>query len=472
MNDLKAGLASVAIVALGAALSACSSDGGGGSASGGSGGVGGSLGGAAGAGGSAGNGGTSGAAGAAGAGGNDGVLDPGVISKPSPGTAESESSVALAPDGRVAVAWINFTSAPGIGYAVSPDGGATFLAPVAIAPGASRISADPSLAVDAQGGLRLVWLEGKCTSSNDCTDGHVFVAAAPAGSTSFGAPVDASDADPSAFYDKPWIASMAQGGLIVSYARIIGTDRAIVVSRSTDGQSWTQSTVVAAPSGGLVGVPHLCVDPASSRVWVVYVDGASPTYTSIRWSDDGGATWPDQNTSQVGLTQEGSQVQSYDAKCVGRGDDVWVLYSLSSEVATSAKLGKFERVRLAHSPDRGATFDPPLDVNDTAAAKYYLRPEIALEASGALDIGYYAGNQDDDANGSFRWARRPAQSTSFGPSEVVHAPMLFTGDRSSTAWIGDYSGFTLSNGHLYVSYCDNSGGSAHTGFWRSATLAP
>ena len=378
---------------------------------------------------------------------------------------ESETHLAVAPDGRVLVAWIGLGPKFGTGYAFSPDRGATFAPPELMAGNLG----DPIVASGSDSSLYIGYLDGTC-NGGACTNGHVYVRKAPPGSSAFGAAVDISEGNPAHFYDKPWLMRTGAGGLVAIFAQREGNYPtnldAIVAARSTDGVAWTRSMVVPIqPMGTLAGIPHACASRSGARVWTVFVDSSSAIGGTLRWSDDGGATWLTTNRGQTfSLPSETAEVQSYDYRCAGEGNDVWVMYGLGAGLGTEDAISPLRAIVVAHSGDAGKTFDRRTTIELTGAL--YLRPELVVEAGGALDIMMYRGAKADDAMGRVERLRSTDGGKTFGAPIVELDPMLFDPSRSTPTWIGDYSGLVADGTDLLMSYVTNASGHAHVAFTK------
>jgi hypothetical protein len=379
---------------------------------------------------------------------------------------DSETSVAAASNGFVAAAWIAVESSglSNIGYAISMDGGATFGGPQMIMSPDGRISSDPVLTADAAGDFFLTWVGYRPGMNGMTTDMHIYVAEAAAGSTTFAAPVEASDPTDTASYDKPWILALPGGGLVVTYERDAPPDDfGLVAARSPDGATWQQAFVAESPMGD--DFRNLAAK-GGSRVWVTYVsDSTFGVSIELVHSDDGGATWSAE--TEVSLPSE--QVAFEDPNCVAQGNDVWVSYGLTQgpQDMTTQNTDKLDAIRVAHTSD-GVTIDYRVNAEDTKAGKLFLLPQMAIEDSGALDVTFYAGQMDQDPAGSFRRTRAPVPSMGFGPSTDLQSPVVFLGARGDPRWLGDYTGLTWSGGQLFMTYAVNASGSSEIAFGHPA----
>lgn len=415
---------------------------------------------AAGGGGAGGGGSDAGDEGAAGS--NAGGLDPGVISKSSATFVDTEMHVAAAANGFVAVAWIGIQGNGGstTGYVFSQDDGVTWGAVQQLASPNNEVSSDPVLATDSQSNVYLTWIGFQRDTQGNVSDMHVYASIAPAGTTTFGAPVEVSQGV--AEFDKPWITVMPDDTVVVTYAKT--STGGILAARSTDqAKTWTNVTIVE--DGGFRNLVFPCHDASGDRLYVAYHAGGG---IGLRWSDDGGATWPDPNKTAVAAQGEG-QPAFDDPTCAAAGSEVWVVYGLSSDKFGTQSSPKLNRLRLAHSSDGGATIDARYDALDSAAGAYAMHPYLVREDGGALDLTYYAGASDGDTKGSFRVARSTDGGKSFAPSLVVHQPITFLSSRADPKWLGDYSGLWWTRGHLYMAYANNQPSYAHTAFYRMDT---
>jgi hypothetical protein len=148
-------------------------------------------------------------------------------------------------------------------------------------------------------------------------------------------------------------------------------------------------------------------------------------YIALRSSSDDGVTW---STSSIAVSVDPEIPAAVDVNCVANGDDVWIMYSTTDSLPTTQdELSPSRRIRVAHSGDRGQTFDGWLDALDGHASALGLMPVLVRGPQGTLIVSYVAGNADGDTNGSMRFVR--TSGGSFGASELVDGPLLFTGAR-------------------------------------------
>ena len=120
----------------------------------------------------------------------------------------------------------------------------------------------------AHAGRRREVTRGEARANGTRTDSHVYVAAAMAGATAFGAAVEASE--PTGFtYSNPWITVTPMGSPFVTFQRSGTVDLGIVAARSADmGMTW--ATLVIATDTRLLNdrdLPYPCPSAISGRIF-------------------------------------------------------------------------------------------------------------------------------------------------------------------------------------------------------------
>jgi hypothetical protein len=387
---------------------------------------------------------------------------------------QAETSVTASQNGVVSVAWIDVDNQgkSTIGYTFSTDDGGSFGAPQQIVSPGNRVASDPVLAIDGSGNIYVSWVAYLLGGmGGQPSSMRIYVAVAPAGSTTFGQPIRVSPPnDGGALYDKPWITVTNTGTVVVTYQRDAQpNDYSLVAARSTDGgMTWQRTNVADDPTGSVFrNLAFPCAPKNGNHLWVTFLalDGTGVDVKLAR-SDDGGATWLPETL--VSLANE--NVAFDDPNCVADGEQVWVTYGLSLDpmdqmAATSQKLNS---VQLAYSTDAGQTVASRGEAADLGAAKFFMHPQIAREDGGAIDVVYYVGDLDQDGNGSFRRARAPFLG-GFSPALPVEAPVTFLQARSDQRWLGDYTGIFWRGGQAYTSYVVNTSGTSHVAFAKYAT---
>ena len=375
----------------------------------------------------------------------------GIVSASSASAFEGETEIAIAPDGTTAISWngtpaATSTQSQHIGYTFWTPGAASFT-PVQteIATG-TPYSTDSTVIADAQGNFFLVWL------GIDFMVGtrHVYVATAPHGTTTFGAPVRVSAASDTGV-DKPWVIFTSAGTMLISYSSIApdGVTSSITVARSTDAVIFTRTTLTS----GDEGLAYLCKSAKKSRVYLTDkarddIDAAAAQWTVVlRWSDDDGQTWPGQNLAVVPPSPNIDGIPS----CVADGADVWIDYE------EYAGAGAGDSVHVLHSSDDGQTFG-----QDTVASGHDPLPllrgdQLTRASNGDLLVFSYGGSRDGDPDASFDFVKSVDKGTTFSLRHTVHSPIFLNLTRHKPRWLGDYVGVRPFGASLYVSYVDNTG---------------
>ena len=210
-----------------------------------------------------------------------------------------ESSLTLGPSGELVAAWKDSRGAgTDIYVATSVDAGSTWSSPdVRVNSGnASAWQFDPAVAVDALGGINVVW-----SDSRD-GDSDIYFARSSDGGLSWTSPdVRINDAaHATGFY--PSIALSSSGTILVAWAGEsadpLRNDQDIYVARSTDeGATWNApASVTTGPAAQASAFwPSLAAGPNGSLLiaWSDYRDG--PMHVFAARSLDDGITWTDPN---------------------------------------------------------------------------------------------------------------------------------------------------------------------------------
>ncbi len=429
----------------------------------------GATGGFGGSAGTAGFGGTAGTGGTAGSAGN--VQDSGVISTNYDTAMEAETHLSAGTNGFVTVAWIGIGGTPYStnGYVFSTDSGQTWGQVKSVSSPNGLVASDPVLAVDSHNNFYLTWV-GFSDSSANPTNMGIYVSRAAAGTTDFAPPVLVSNAGPTVMMDKPWITITNTDAILVTWMQVAanGMNTLSQVARSEDGTAWSIIETGSSNQGRNLYYP--CAPVHGTRVWQTFVEYGWTTKIRLQWSDDDGKTWG----APVDVSKSSEMQAAFDdPTCVAEGDTVWVAYGLSNDPLSgeSTNFQALKELRIARSDDGGKTF-AYYAAHDPAAGAVYLHPEIALQDDGTVALSYYAGQQDEDPNGSLRLTRLLPGAATVEPSIVVHAPVTYLLARSDQRWLGDYTGITWKQGKLHVAYADNNDGITHIGYARITPAFP
>jgi hypothetical protein len=376
---------------------------------------------------------------------------------------EAQTSVAADANGTVVAAWIGFfadnTSA--IGYAVSRDAGATWTAPAyAHSPG-GRLASNPVVAIDGQGRASLAWLGFKLDPT--APDEHIYLSRLDDATETFGAPAVASDDGTSTTrdFDKPSIAVDANDNVLLTWADFtgsgLGMQPSLTFARTSDGATFTRSTVVADATFG--NLASLCLDVSAgptAELFLVHL-GAGGTIT-LRTSADQGKTW------QPGAAVPATKVVFQDPRCVAHGADLWISYASGTAMFSPSMDSPGDAVNVVHSANSGALFSAPVAVSSGPAGAQYLFPAFARAPSGKLEIVHYQGMVGQPA--SFVLASS-SDGTTWTSSPIGPAG-TFTVDRTLASWLGAYVGLAATATSTFVTFTENSAGKAHVSFAKVA----
>lgn len=421
-----------------------------------------------------------GAGGSGGAGGAPDTTIDLVISKSLDSSSEHEPQLVVTSAGRVVVSYAerneSLTNYFHIGYRVSNDRGATWNEPGSIKlPMGSNIAANATLSADAAGDVYLAYGTEQKGANGVRSNQAVYLAKLDAKAQSFAEPTLMTD--PAAMvgvYDQPAIFVTPAQSLLLTWGQGSADLQSIwLVSKlSTDaGKTW-QTNVPLMDEGPQTyeNLAHACAPSKGNRVYLYDLDA----YVGLTlWrSDDGGATFAkDARTAVQAASENNTFSTMLDGNCVADGDEVWAVYGLTDQLSgDGSSVPRLVHVRLAHSGDGGKTIDWRASIDDAKAGKYFLLPRIAREASGAIDVTYYAGSGEGDKLASYRRARSSDGGKTFAPSTSLHAPITYELSRTTAAWFGDYMGVMAEGGDVFSAFIDNASGASHVVFHREPAV--
>jgi hypothetical protein len=370
----------------------------------------------------------------------------------------AQPSLAVDPVHHAVVAtWANQYGNPVIGVRSSSDGGATFpddpfFLPPDIRVATSQSQSDPVVAVDSQGTFYIVWLGA---NANDAA-GVVYVARSTDGGASFPDVFIVAKSDDSlqdAQFARPWIAVGPDDSVYVSWAGVLtnGVSAQVLVSRSQDnGETWDPPVVATAENETQHARPQIAVS-SDGTVYVSSLELVGEAFGDVRnkvvvqrlTADlvrDGGRIvmsgimdsppldWPS-------LAVDGSKV--YVAYPSGNVHGVW-------------------DIRVAASPDKGATVRPSVVVNTDASCATHFHPATAIGPDHRLHVVFY-DNRFGEGNLFHAKATSGAESASFGfgANDLVNdASFPFTTEVGGTDWLGAHPALAATSNGLDVAWTD------------------
>lgn len=381
-----------------------------------------------------------------------------IISRSNKSAIEVETHLAAAPDGAMVSVWISLGNAVSdIGYVFSRDGGATWTAPKAMGDDTGRESSDPVVTSDTQGNFYATWISFVRSGGGQPSDFVLYVAKAAAGQNTFAKPVQV---DTFSTGDKPWITVTAAGTVMITCMQESGGSSVLNAHRSSDGgATWTKSPIFTSTAGNQANFIVPCAPKTGSRIWATHlsVEG-SGLAQRLHWSDDDGATWPTANTKTYGINSSITP-----ATCVAKGSDVWIGYGqwTSQPAGSDAPVDEYHVIHTTN----GTTITDVI-ASDTKTKQQNLGSLALDEATGELALTYYAGDTDG-STGNVRSVRSGDGGKTWGVSKPVSADLLFTADRASQKWLGDYMGTVLRGGALFITYGENADGFTHVAFSKT-----
>lgn len=418
--------------------------------------------GAAGTGGAAGNGGSAGTGGSAG---NGGLAVQG-ISQSSLSAVETETNLAVADNGYVVATWIGIqpTQHSHSGYAFSTNDGQSWMKPQKLEAPDGRTSSDPVVAAAPDSSFYLAWIAFQRDGQGNPYDMRVYVSKAAAGDTSFDTPQDIAGAITSDSIDKPWVTVAPDGTVYVTWldtgnqSKNLAPRMRVAVSED-QGQTWNIYPIDNG-QGGFRNLIYPCVDDVTGRVYTTYHPGGG---IGLRWSDDKGKTWPG---ATAVADQSDPQAMFDDPTCAAHNGEVWVAYGVGTDPFTETDNPRSDHIRVAYSSDGGQSIAQRYFAEDSTAGTKFLHPQLVREASGALDVLYYAGHdQNPDPAGSVRLSQSTDQGKTWSSSLVVRKPITFLSTRGDQRWLGDYIGLAVHGGKVYGSFADNVSGTSHVDYF-------
>ena len=381
-----------------------------------------------------------------------------VISQSNLSAIEAETHLAMAPDGTLASVWISISGGGGsdIGYVFSTDSGTNWTKVKVVGDATGRESSDPVITVDTTGNFYVTWIAFHRDAMGNASDFVLYVSKAAAGQTTFATPVAV---DTFASGDKPWITTTAAGTILVTCMQMAGAESVLNAHRSTNGgTTWTKSPIFTSTGGNQANFIVPCAPKTGTRIWASHLSVETDLLQRLHWSDDDGATWPVANTKTFGVNSSITP-----ATCVAKGSELWLAYGQWTSQPASAD-APVDEYHVIHTTD-GVTITDVL-ASDTKTKQQELGSLALDDATGELALSYYAGDAEG-MSGNVRSVRSTDGGKTWSASKVVSADLMFTSDRASQKWLGDYFGSVLRGGTLFLSYGENADTATHVAFSKT-----
>jgi subtilisin-like proprotein convertase family protein len=399
-------------------------------------------------------------------------------------TTQSETTIAVSGsnvvvgwnDSGAVVATGNFT-----GYGQSTNAGTSFTDDGTFpGPAGGTHSGDPAVAADAAGNFYFA------TLSTDGTGRSIIgVGKSTDGGTTFGTQVDASPRTSAAnFQDKEFIdvdrtGGMLDGNVYVSWTEFFAGGNRILFSVSADGGGSFSAPIALSAPGRLVqgSIPRVA---PSGDVYVAWNDfeggigAGTPASIRIRKSTDGGVTFEPEVTVTT-MTEIGDSTASGAKYCnrpalkgsiraqnspimaVAPNGNVYVVFASDPAGADAAD------VFFTRSTDSGATWSPPLQLNDGATTTDQFFPFVTVAPNGTILAMWY-DRRNDPTNTEFDvfMAASTDDGATIGPNiRVTNQPsplvrILPNFDPGvAQCYMAEYNYATADSNSFYLTWGDN-----------------
>ncbi len=288
-------------------------------------------------------------------------------------------------------------------YQGEPDGAQA--AAMAGATGAGVGGGDEDLAVAPNGTVWMnsLWL-GSTTQCTSTTGGSAWVCN-PAGSNIPG-------------NDRQWIANDGNTVVFLTYKQLgvllTGTTSIVALKSVDGGYTFGAPVPVTTPIAGLQpgDQGNIAVDPNNHYVYTVFLDDTA-TQVWIARSIDGGNTWSLKLVYQApaGVTLG----NIFAAVAIDRGSGLHVVFSDSHHVF------------LTSSPDYGATWTPPVRVNNGSESRSAMQPWVTAGSYGKVNVTWLGSSDTNVLDTAAQWQVFMAQSQNAFANVPVFTQKAATG---------------------------------------------
>ena len=332
--------------------------------------------------------------------------------------------LAVGADGATTVTWYrNNGSNYIVQSATRPGGSSTFGTPVDLSV-AGRSAYDPQIAVGPDGATTVTWRRSNGT--NDI----VQAATRPAGSSTFGTPVDLSATGQNA--DVPQVAVGPDGATTVTWRRNNGTNSIIQAATRPAGSPTFSSPADLSVTGQSAFVPQVAVGS----------DGA----TTITWTRSDGSKYIIQAaTRPAGSSTFGTPV---DLSATGRDaydSDVAIGPDGATTVTWSRSDGSAYIIQARTRPAGSTDFGTVADLSATGQSSN--EPQVAVGPDGTPTVTWYRVGPSyivQASTGTPTLARLSVTRTGAGSGTVTSSPAGISCGTSCAAYFPIGSSVTLS----------------------------
>ena len=198
--------------------------------------------------------------------------------------------------------------------------------------------------------------------------------------------------------------------------------------------------------------------------YALFYDSASPYGQVLEKSADG-KVWSATATFPGRLGPYTSDA----VRSASRGQDIWLLSGLAGDGGSeSTTIVYHQGLAIIHSADGGATWQEGSTL--VQDGRLVMLPDISIEASGALDVLYYAATRDLDPAATFEWLRSTDSGATWSAPVVIDKSILFQRSRLGKDWLGDYVAMTADADFGYLIWTANQTGTSSARFARRPLL--
>lgn len=347
-------------------------------------------------------------------------------------------------------------------------------------PGVVADSGDPVLAAGPKGRFYESYLAGNAVGLL-----AVAVTYSDDGGATWSAPVNASASlgGVSSSLDKDWMTvdniagSPYQGNIYVACTRFVSSGQdSIDFMRSTDGgRTWSQATPLTTISAAEANA-HQSVQGAfiavgpSGEIYVSWYDSRAAGLRIVK-STDGGATFSNPVTALApnGFASSYYVPGTFDVAAFGQvavdtssGPNRGAVYVAGNFLGNTGGAPNLD-ILLAHSGDGGATWDPPVRVNNDNTASDQFQPALAVAADGSLGVAFYDRRNDpafDVLTDVYLAISRDGGKTFPTQQRVTTESWLTlpTPIGFRTGYHGDYNQMVASGNNFYLTWGDDRNG--------------
>jgi hypothetical protein len=208
--------------------------------------------------------------------------------------------------------------------------------------------------------------------------------------------------------DRQWVAAYGPQTVYMTFDQA-PVNTTIWFTKSTDaGKTWAAPTMLI-PLTTLSRENNVAVDQYNGNIYTTYTPSGSPNQLHLLRSTDGGATW----TNIIAYTGPGGTCleNAFPIIAVDKGGNLHVVFTQST--GCSARTNA--HVYLISSPDAGASWTSPLQIDSGPGNNSTVMPYISAGSPGTVDVTWYGSTMTSPdnvpANSSEYWAVYFAQVT-------------------------------------------------------------